>query len=920
MSQAVPIYASLQPDSYILQHQRPTQNTTLILLGIITVIVVCIVGFLVYINYRKKNALNDVQSSVTTTSNLQIPTTAATAATTTTTQSQNEAVVDDRVSNQNANTDLYHQTPPTQPTPASINPTPPTQSTPVLSRDFATIDSRNNDNVNTPSFTPRYNESTNRQQINKNYNNSRTQYNRPQQQQQARTEHIISNGSVYAPSINDNNTPPTNTTAEQKSERLYPVLEPPPPPIQPYQPSRTHPSVESREQTSSASTMPIASTPITRIQLLNEQQQKQQQQQAALNEQQQRQQQQAALNEQQQRQHQQAALNEQQQRQQQQQAALKQPPKIPSSTVYDAYTADETSDIMSTLNIPTFDRKRAEHPDYTIPPINGPYIDIDNYRRNCIRVKVADADMLQRYRTKRESPASTEYMKEWVDDGATMQALLENMLKATHFVIYQLYVSRRNSVEVESTTIILDDFVDRLLDRLDKCDLSKDILWGEKNTSWYTFGIMIPVFLGHYLMMRSPKQEQRITKFILEYIPEPARFTKNKRERHYEGCTLTPWLLAHKLNGTLAVAIKSPAYIEARKQLFPAIVPTPNKNGLHRDLTFYAYSSSVSFNSLQEQVGPRARPIYFIDVSLHGQPTNIAAYDTVTSMICHPHINKGNYGMFGRRSNDECDLRTSAIKNGIFVFPTGGILISKTATATESTYFTVRAQRPNVAFYVTDQHHSRFALHWVQQRKFSQRNDPVEEFSERAPGLFTYTNAFIDLTPKETNKFKLYYPEDAKSGVFKYKNYGILYQTYKIREFGKYEIRELIVVDSNTNTITITVQATNNDSSTPLRYTDQLLNVHMIQPKDTKTFINTMRGPQNITVNSIDNASLNFPIRIDNTQIMITETGKVFLLMDNMTPKIVAFYSLEETENITTKYNNETLTFKFDEAQNQWVR
>jgi len=593
---------------------------------------------------------------------------------------------------------------------------------------------------------------------------------------------------------------------------------------------------------------------------------------------------------------------------------------------------EDASDVTNVLRVEKFDRSRITNPNDSLKTVNSSTLtrlDIEGARRQTVRITEPSLELLRNYKTKRESPLSTNYLEAWTKNAQTLQILLEEMLSTIQYVFTQRYArsprtlkTTANSAEVVRAIEVVEDITERLLDRVDQCDWSHHELWGGSSANWYTFGVMLNVFFGHYLLMESPKHLIRVVKFLKAYLPEPNQVTTTRYERPYESCLLGPWLLRHHFDGSLDVALTSDVYKKARAKLFPQLVNVANTNGLHIDLSYYAYGNAVAFNVMQEMVGPRSRMVYFLDSSLAGQQTYISVYHAVTDLICHPSIGLGNLGVFGRRATDKCEYKSSA-PYGIWVLPCASMLVYKTAR----THFTVRGQRPNTAFYVADRTNYNYGLYWVQMRqRYRLDSKPTDLSSGKpAPGMICVKgkDALVPLKPNEPLGLSM--PTDAISCVFAWENFGVMYQHYNIKEFGGYEVDELVVVDSMQNVITVCLTIRNTTRDTTFEYYGENGLRAVIEPGQIRSFRSRLyedRSNDSIGINehTISETPLSIGRTANSNQIIeLCRSNNQFLLTVDGVPKVTIPPDGNEQEQQTIKYNGNKMKLRFDDKLNQWL-
>lgn len=514
----------------------------------------------------------------------------------------------------------------------------------------------------------------------------------------------------------------------------------------------------------------------------------------------------------------------------------------------------------------------------------------------------------------------------WNKNTEDLSGICLAMLDAVRFLHTQRLKTNSDFVnDVPRIKAYVDDFIGRLLQRVEKIDRFDRVPWGK---NWYSFTVPLPAFLAQYLLLEDSIRREEIAAFLLKIIPDPAHTFKTVRSKQCSIQLLGPWLLANHFNNTLAAALKNQYYAEARKNVLATVNYKMTDPGLHLDGTWIAYTPPMpAYGTLLDAIAERTVYYYYMDESLRNKVTLKDVWPIVNKIICHPTIALGNIGMFGRRTTNYSYTSRDA-PLGIRVQPFSRYIRFYTADR----QFNVRAQAAHLAYYQFDRGGvSNLARYWVQYRAVHTAERPKEEqLKYPMPGIIhtvggppdpsLLATATVTRDPTETCVGLL--PKSATSFVMHYEHLGFMYQKYEIREFENYSVTELIVVNSETNMIRLQIDICNDVS--PVSDLEYVLpdKSKIVIPKGTKKSVTITYNLYGETVYAEAAAPINLPIRYGTDMCIraVDEYSSAYVLFVNNTPKIAAFDAAkDEPPTRVLMIDNQNVTFTFDTDANQYL-
>ncbi|MGI4816555.1 MAG: hypothetical protein ACRYE7_01025, partial [Janthinobacterium lividum] len=510
---------------------------------------------------------------------------------------------------------------------------------------------------------------------------------------------------------------------------------------------------------------------------------------------------------------------------------------------------------------------------------------------------------------KLETDLDTGIFNSWSKNSDDLSKICHVMLDGVRFLHTQKLKSNHEfSNDVTRIKAYVDDFINRLLIRFEKIDKGDKIPWGK---NWYVFSVVLVSFLAQYLLLENSINREKISTIILKIIPDPMHSFKMERKQ-YSSQMLGPWLLANYFKNTLDVAVKNEWYLLARKNVIATVKYKTRDYGVHLDMSWLAYTPAMpAYGSLIESIDEKSVYYYYLDESLREKRTLKDLWPIMNKIICHPTIPLGNIGMFGRRTTNNSYVARDA-PLGIRVQPFSRYIRFNTVDR----QFNVRAQAVHLAYYQMDSEVMNLARYWVQYRVVHTSESKEEKLKYPMPGIIHSVGEQPDpqiLQIKETATFIGILPKTASSFVMQYKHLGFMYQTYEISEFENYIATELIVMNSETNTIHLQIDITNRDSFLDLEYVMPDRSKIKIL-RNTRKNIVVVYNLYGETVCSETSSTINLPIRYgDNISIQKLNDGSVFVMFVNNVPVIASFDKVnDEPLSRVLQMNNLNVTFTFN--------
>lgn len=452
-------------------------------------------------------------------------------------------------------------------------------------------------------------------------------------------------------------------------------------------------------------------------------------------------------------------------------------------------------------------------------------------------------------------------------------------------------------------------------------NLANKIPWGN---NWYEFSVSSTCMMAYYLLLPNTKNKNFVAKTILLLISDPVTSLGIKRTGINALYLVGPFILAHYTLGTLTNEIfNSNAYRYILEYMKFEYVRKQGVSGLHLDNTFVFHDEVILFSYLSTLDSSLTNYYYSLDTWVKSP---ISVWNKCKEFIAHPTIGYSSMSIYGRNKN----LKFITYKNspfGIKVLPFGKYL----RYFTDTYQFSAKGHTSWFAFYESDKTNYVQALYWTHYRNVHTKNSK-EELKFPDPGFIcdSKVNELIELKP--TSEFvKAFKTKNAQSFVFKFKNFGILWQAYSIDEYGEFTVYELIVVNSSTNIIEISLLIVNRSTKDLVYYSvDGKCSIEEYRNKLTPLTITANSMKPYLTVFNLNEKyvetqekSINvlLPILITD-DILIESVGDTFVVLSyKKEPLILSPVSLEsETEYITVEMNGKQVHFEFDKIENQYLK
>lgn len=514
---------------------------------------------------------------------------------------------------------------------------------------------------------------------------------------------------------------------------------------------------------------------------------------------------------------------------------------------------------------------------------------------------------------------STTIFASWDSDSTDLQNICNTMCIAVRYLHTLQQSSKKPNPypydEENRIKLKVNDFVNRLVLKFNNITNYNKDPWGKK---WYPFSCILCPFLAHYLLLEGAAYADSAATIILNIINTPL-LTLGSQRKTYASTLLGPWLLAHHIKKTLKTAVQHEDYKKARDSMLASITTKPYDNGVHMDGTIFHYEPPVfTYNTFRDTINDRNTYYFYMDSSLNNQVTIRDMWDIVMKKITHPNINLGLVGIYGRIGTNEAYINPQA-SYGIEILPFARFIRYNT----KSHQFSARGQDKNIACYQMDHSIQNLAKYWVQYRKVHKSGDKAQKLTYPTPGLIYHSQnkndvkrPFVD----NKNKVESLMPIQAESYVMRYKNYGILYNTYEI-DFEVYIVTEYIIINSELNTITIYMQV-DNKQTYKLEYITHDDQTVAIAEKAKTLIITTYDLNKNEATHKLETFELEtYAGFFGDSKIYIEKHDKSdnYILYDEKRPKVLFPMKQQvESVDITVNINNEDRLFKFNFKNNQY--
>lgn len=393
----------------------------------------------------------------------------------------------------------------------------------------------------------------------------------------------------------------------------------------------------------------------------------------------------------------------------------------------------------------------------------------------------------------------------WHRDTVALGDICDTITQAIRYVI-------RHPEERERRVFVVcvcEDFVARYRDALSfGHDEISRIPWG---SNWYQFSVNSTCMLAHYLILEeSTSMSDVAADLILRIIAHPCKSLGYERRNVNALYMLGPWLIASLYRGKKLEVLRQHEDVRFCYALIDMrVIYGKSENGLHLDNSYLAHDGVLAFQylfNLSSCVTSYWFPL-FVDNKMN------AVIENVKTCVLHPTVDRAPIGINGRKG-DHHALVHKHERLGVYVMPLSRFL----RFFTDRHAFYMRAQVNGIAFFESDRKIDDTAQYWVQHRAvFTKLTEKKLHF----PNVGIISNASraneplkIESKTKTTNAF---FPNEARSFVFAHADKAIVWQHYRIDEFGDYALTERVTIDVARSLIRIHAIVDNTGAS-ELRY------------------------------------------------------------------------------------------------------
>lgn len=456
---------------------------------------------------------------------------------------------------------------------------------------------------------------------------------------------------------------------------------------------------------------------------------------------------------------------------------------------------------------------------------------------------------------------------------------------------------------------VTENFINRFQDKIDTVTKS----WGS--------GCVTPVcditaVLAHYLLLeQSASMKDAVVDMILNLIKSPTMTLNVVASDRVQIVRLAaPWIMAMYLKGDVETAEASSGYKTATDNVKIQVRHKKSDTGTHMDHSYHN-GNRVDFDYLARLCDPKITFFYGFDGKLLNTP--LSEWTVVKNIIMHPTVKCGNSGILGISNVLSCDANVSS-EYGIKVMPFSGYI----RYFTKDWQFSVRAQKEHLAFYVANDAVNDMAQYWVQYRNVHHAKIlSAAKFPDVGFISKTSQNALTKLSLPTGTDVKEFMPTKvSKSFVAAYKHFGVMYQEYEISEFGKFNVTELIVMNTTAQTVQVMVKITNNET-VELTYYGAKLVKNAIPASATKSFVTNMSMANGAVETKELTTFPSFPYTLE-TGIVVKDVAelKSYLVFDDGVPVVwIPNGWTYELPTLVYNLDDKPVIFTFDTRVNQYV-
>lgn len=346
--------------------------------------------------------------------------------------------------------------------------------------------------------------------------------------------------------------------------------------------------------------------------------------------------------------------------------------------------------------------------------------------------------------------------------------------------------------------------------------------------------------------------------------------------------------------------------------------------GLHVDGGYYSRSRTPSFEILRSASDPQLEYTFHL---IRADANPRVVWERVHRITSHRTISIGLCGFnvpttIGAPCN-RLTLTNPNSTNGIEVIPSCRYLRFFTPTLS----FSVCGQSTGKAYFDASLMDRRAAQYGVQYRNVHY-SDSSSKFSFPGNGMLNRVGDKDLVNSDGKTLDAVEYPDEAKSFVAKWERYGVMYQAYRIEKLAPADVREIVLVDSQEERITIIAEITNLSPEETLTYhfTDR----HRIEPGAKRCFKTQFEMTPNgreMTCTTGDSDFPGFPLRVDERFVVQVFCGKgnspygdAVLMVDDQPRVCVPLSCPVEKALLQVPMNDgRVAVFAHHPAENQWL-
>lgn len=372
-------------------------------------------------------------------------------------------------------------------------------------------------------------------------------------------------------------------------------------------------------------------------------------------------------------------------------------------------------------------------------------------------------------------------------------------------------INHESDEKVPKMIQIVEDFLERVKHCLITYggDFKRPIAWGN---NWYHFSVSLTCMCAFYLLVSDTiaKKKKFVADLILKIITAP-NFAMGVRREGMNAVYLSgPYVLAKYIHFDRDNArMMREVYFQTELQdvyryLDFKTVYGLCEDGVHIDHGFFFHSGLANYSYLNSLQSRLCRYFMYADKNIRRKPEDILK--PLKNIILHPTIGFTN-NMYDRK-NELTIATNNTSQVGIQVIPSWKYLRFFTTNFS----FVVRGQSSHMPYFESSDKVISKAIQNVQFRGIFHKDltakDNLVLEVPNIIGMITPTKSKEKTVATVNLKSLLWtaqtwYPDYANSYVLHYRQFGIMYQHYRITSLIDAYVIELIIIDSEKETIEI---------------------------------------------------------------------------------------------------------------------